>query len=330
MARLTDLANGLARALSALLVVSVPLHALAFNRTPVTDAGDGGPFLFWKDQPVSYAIQSRCALADEPNALNAAVVAAGEDETTFNQLCHAAIERAFTSWTLPPCTSLRFDQLPDTPTKEVGYDKDSSSNLNTVQFMTQLCDRAVDRSDPCWDDLTCDGKYACFGSAVGDDVVALTQTVFDTDGQLLDVDIEANAATYQFSAEVGDPLPNTLDVQNTFTHEAGHFIGLAHSCEQNGPCSPDLLDTTMYWSENALDETTKRTLKQDDINGLCTIYPLGDTGGGGCSTTGNGEGIGAFAPLVLLFLASRRWPFWRSRGGGGFTYPGAKAKIPLR
>jgi hypothetical protein len=308
-------------ALALLILVAVP--AGAFNRTHAGASG-AGPFIWWKHQPVNFSIQSQCALGDPPNTLNPAVALAGEDEATFNQLCHAAIQRAFNSWQTPSCTNLRFNQLPDTPVKEVGYDPSAgSANLNTVQFMTVSCDQVVDPADPCWSENSCDGKYECFGQ--GTSVVALTHTFSDpSDGHLLDSDIEANAVDYSFSAEAGDPLPGTIDVQNTITHEAGHFIGLAHSCEAGQPCPDDLKDTTMYWQQSTLGETVKRTLKQDDIDGLCSIYPVDGGSGGGCQASpGAGTG-GSLAPLLLLLLALlplAPWAKSRSSSGAGMKIP---------
>jgi hypothetical protein len=307
-----------------------PLHAAAFHQARGGGPSGNGPLLSWKTLPVSYSLQARCALGDEPNALNSAALAAGEDESTFNQLCHAAVQRAFGAWQAPSCTDLRFYQLPDTPTKEVGYDPASGAvNLNTVQFMTQTCDQVVNPGDACWQDGTCDGKYACFGQ--GNALVALTRNFYNSStGELVDSDIEVNAGSYQFSAEAGDPLPGTLDIQNTVTHEAGHFIGLAHSCEPGQPCTSDLTDTAMYWQEGSPGETTKRTLKQDDIDGLCSIYPVGGTPDGGCSTGGGANGSGLLAPLLFTLLALVHRPGRPLPGARRRTYAGAEGKVALR
>jgi hypothetical protein len=307
----------------ALAWMLAPTQAHAFNRAHAGTNGQG-PAQWWKNQPVSFSIQVRCALGDDPNALNPAVAGAGEDENTFNQLCHAAIQRSFASWEAPSCTNLRFQQLPDTAEREVGYDPNAgSANLNTVQFMAESCDQIVDAEDPCWGENSCDGKYSCFSH--GNSVVAYTSSWSDpTDGHLLDADIEGNAADFSFSAEAGDPLPGTIDVQNTFTHEAGHFIGLAHSCEAGQHCPSDLLDTTMYWQENSPEETTKRTLKQDDIDGVCTIYPIdGGASAGGCQASSGQPTSGLVGLLLLLPLGIGRLLKRRSSSG-------AEMKIPLR
>lgn len=99
---------------------------------------------------------------------------------------------------------------------------------------------------------------------------ALTSVTYNTEtGHIVDADIEMNGEFYTFT--VGDE--NVLiDVQNTLTHEAGHFIGLDHSFD---------LSATMFEAASS-GETKKRTLEQDDIDGICSIYPVLD-GGRSCT-----------------------------------------------
>ena len=49
-------------------------------------------------------------------------------------------------------------------------------------------------------------------------------------------------------------------------HESGHFLGLAHS---------DDVNATMYYRVTMDGETLKRDLDDDDVAGLCAIYPWG-------------------------------------------------------
>jgi hypothetical protein len=108
------------------------------------------------------------------------------------------------------------------------------------------------------------------------DTVALTITTFDTrTGVLLDADIELNGESFDFVVQDGrcDPDRGQMDLGNTLTHEAGHFIGLDHP-----PNTPSNRATTMFASAPAC-ETSKRTLSAGDVEGLCTIYPRdGPTG----------------------------------------------------
>ena len=74
-----------------------------------------------------------------------------------------------------------------------------------------------------------------------------------------EVDINVNTA-YPWST-TGDPY--AYDFQNCFTHELGHLLGLNDENSKS--------DSTMY-SVTALGETKKRTLAQDDKNGIGAIY----------------------------------------------------------
>lgn len=74
-----------------------------------------------------------------------------------------------------------------------------------------------------------------------------------------EVDININTS-YPWATN-GDA--KAYDVQNCFTHELGHFLGLGDELSKTSG--------TMYVQAN-LGETNKRTLEADDINGLKTIY----------------------------------------------------------
>jgi len=97
--------------------------------------------------------------------------------------------------------------------------------------------------------------------------VAFTSVTYNPmSGVIFDADIEMNAEDYEFTAGGPDKDLGDIDIQNTITHEAGHIIGLDHS---------DKVVATMYdWS--TFGETQKRTLDEDDQDGLCALYPLDD------------------------------------------------------
>ncbi len=93
--------------------------------------------------------------------------------------------------------------------------------------------------------------------------LAVTTTLYRVStGQILDADIDVNGVDY-FWTDTTEPGQVDTDVQNTLTHELGHVLGLAHV--------PDP-DATMY-AESAPGDLEKRTLAQDDIDGLCFVYP---------------------------------------------------------
>jgi len=81
-------------------------------------------------------------------------------------------------------------------------------------------------------------------------------------GEITETDIFLNT-DYPLSTDMS---PNAFDVQSMVTHEFGHSL-----------CLDDLYNTgdsekTMYWGISK-GETKKRTLDQDDINGITYLYP---------------------------------------------------------
>jgi hypothetical protein len=150
------------------------------------------------------------------------------------------------------------------------------------------------------------------------------------DGQILEADIEVNTVDFSFAM-----IPNGMvsardyldhyDLTSALTHEAGHFLGLAHDCRQSGEiifvdqhgvaapaCSstaaqtPVILDDTMYPVLNPVD-VKQRTLAADDTQAACDIYPLGslpnDTWSGaiGCAVApADGPVAGRIERLTLV------------------------------
>jgi MYXO-CTERM domain-containing protein len=67
-------------------------------------------------------------------------------------------------------------------------------------------------------------------------------------------------------------------VRNTVTHEVGHFLGLDHTP----------IEAATMFATAPRGETAKRDLHQDDIDGLCAIYPQGQQGGKSCDLSNVG------------------------------------------
>jgi hypothetical protein len=164
---------------------------------------------------------------------------------------------------------------------EVGYDR-----VNVIKFReTKWCRPATEEdAEECYD-----------ASAA-----ALTTLFFVEDedssrnGEILDADIEFNginfAISYQGSSLGGASCMS--DLANTLTHEVGHLMGLEHTCwtgegtrptdSEGNPvpsCSsalpPEVTEATMYNYQDC-GETKKASPEQDDIAGVCAIYPLAD------------------------------------------------------
>jgi len=90
---------------------------------------------------------------------------------------------------------------------------------------------------------------------------------YPSTGEIIETDIFLNT-DYPLSTDMS---LNSFDVQNMVTHELGHSL-----------CLDDLDNTgdsekTMYWVMSK-GETKKRTLDQDDINGITYLYPGVQTG----------------------------------------------------
>ncbi len=105
------------------------------------------------------------------------------------------------------------------------------------------------------------------------DAYAVTVPVFDTSsGHIMDSDILYNKNFSWSVAAEGEA--NKADLQNIATHEIGHFVGLDH---------PNILDATMYFGA-APGEISKRDLAADDIQGICSIYPITGVTGSPCES----------------------------------------------
>jgi MYXO-CTERM domain-containing protein len=249
----------------------------------------------------------------------------------------SAIRKSFQTWAAVSCSDLVFQDeglSMDPKARVVGYFP-GQTNHNLVLFRTRRCGNGtnggvVPPGDACLAQGGCANAWDCWDH--GDGVIATTTTTSNRfTGQINDTDIEINDSVpssgtkFIFTAVDGAPCidPNQtgcvrMDVQNTITHEAGHSLGLDHTTDPNA---------TMY-ATAPQGETSKRVLGSDDIQAICTIYPLGkptvtgnldpisltpirsSNGGCGCSQaqTGPGAVLGALAFFLQIRRRSRRKP----------------------
>lgn len=87
----------------------------------------------------------------------------------------------------------------------------------------------------------------------------------DKTAHILGADMLLNGGMGPFGecpSPVGCQLEKMADLRNVITHEAGHFLGLAHSDDPS---------STM-WCNAAKGEVQKRSLADDDLRGICAIY----------------------------------------------------------
>ena len=95
----------------------------------------------------------------------------------------------------------------------------------------------------------------------GLDNIALTTVTFDTKtGEIFDADIEINAAQYHLTTS---DTAVDYDLLSVLTHEAGHFLGLAHSPVDGA---------TMFASYEPGD-LGDRSLSPDDVAAICDAFP---------------------------------------------------------
>lgn len=92
--------------------------------------------------------------------------------------------------------------------------------------------------------------------------LALTTVTFrNRTGEIVDADMEINTAEVKIST-TDKPAANDYDFQSIITHEAGHFLGLAHAVSNA---------STMYALYSA-GSTSIRVLAADDMAAVCEIY----------------------------------------------------------
>ena len=115
-------------------------------------------------------------------------------------------------------------------------------------------------------------------------------------GQILETDIKFNT-DYAFKT---DGSADAYDVQNIATHELGHSLALADLYD-----SADS-DKTMY-GYAAKGETKKRTLTQDDMDGITYLYPSGACAYTVSPTSGSFSSSGGTGTVSVASSAGCSW-----------------------
>ena len=227
------------RALSiagALAVMLLASRAHAFCREVTTSPDVGGydpavqgcwgaanqPTLFWRNQCVGYSIQRDASPKYVPLA---------DAETIAYQ--------AFSTWMRAPCDGQGGKpSISASPLSPVSCNMvPSAAHNNPIIFR----DSGWPWSDP--------------ANSIG----YTTLTVDLGTGEILGAAIEINSATHKISTSTPAPA-DAYDLATILTHEAGHFLGLAHSEDKTA---------VMYAFYNA----NSMALAPDDIAGICKIYP---------------------------------------------------------
>lgn len=168
------------------------------------------------------------------------IIGSSSERTDLRQL-RRAVALSFAAWTNVECSDMTLVDGGLTLRKDSEYRAGDSRNTNLVMWR-----------DKDWNALASAQAFA------------LTSVTYNPrNGLIADADIQVNTELYTYSTST-QPRANHVDLQNTLTHEVGHFIGLDHS---------DISAATMF-STAPIGEITKRSLHPDDINGICSTYPI--------------------------------------------------------
>jgi hypothetical protein len=158
----------------------------------------------------------------------------------------AATELAFFTWQQARCGALKtrlaflYQGLSSSATP--GYDRNCSNcNTNLVIF----------HSTP--------GSWP-FDKQL---IVQTSLSYENSTGEIFDADIQVNVEHFPFSTQTDNEEHQFFDLQSVLTYAVGQFLGLENSDIPEATMAPTL----------GQKELGKRTLKPDDINGVCEIYP---------------------------------------------------------
>ncbi len=196
---------------------------------PVGQCFDQGFPLFWKNSCVGYSLSTKVSAQ-----------ISREDAITI-------ASRAFARWTGTSCsTDGTAGSRASIDARDLGA-VDCATNTYVSGKANQHVIFFADDSWPYGDQSNTLGK---------------TFVTFNADtGEIYDADMAIN--THEYRVTTQDPVPKDgYDLDSIITHEAGHFLGLAHS---------DNHQAVMYPTYNA-GATNMRNLTIDDITGVCSIY----------------------------------------------------------
>ena len=236
-------------------VYLTPAYAASFQRTMTCT--DSGPYACEPGEEPEPVMWSRLNVAYRVN--NTGTENVGDADPGLSDELLFAVTTSFEKWNEVDCSEMFLEYGGETDVSEAEFNQQSGGNVNLVVWRDQN-----------WETIASPQTFA------------LTSVSYNPNtGVIADADIEINAEMYEIST--ADPVEaNHVDLRNTLVHEVGHFIGLDHS---------SVVPATMYANAD-IGETEKRTLHEDDIEGICAIYPPGSNDGGGGSGGGGGGSYG--------------------------------------
>lgn len=114
-----------------------------------------------------------------------------------------------------------------------------------------------------------------------------------TEWSLSGGDIALNGQNFAWVLEGGMPGTEFVDLQTLLTHEGGHFLGLQHPCEVGGadgaPACTNLMPPTAPTMTPGYFGQLGRTLEEDDVDGICFLYPAAPGHDAGLPSADAGE-----------------------------------------
>jgi len=284
-----------------ILALTLGQSTAPYVRSRVTSQDESTQCLYWTANRITWQQSS----VGNPQT-------AGDTEFT-------AVRNSFKSWQdiFANCGNLEIVEGPVVDDRSVGYVQ-QGDNRNLVLFRTRRCSDVVPAGAACKDEDSCANEFDCWDH--GDGTIGITLTTYDErSGIIYDSDIELNAAAYIFTTADGGgtcgPISTTncvsTDVQNTVTHEVGHFIGLDHTSAAGSTMKPSAQPG----------ELSKRNIDSGSASFVCAAYPQGrasqsclhpaaddDLGKKGlkCASTGAGVWLPALAAWMLAGVRRRR------------------------
>lgn len=247
-------AGGLApvAAVFALFAMFAGAEAMAFHRTMTCDDDNPSSVFACREgeTPIPVAWPDRC--------LTYRVHEDGLSDLEMTDYLHE-VDLSFDTWNRVESANVTVRFAGMTDQAEVGYDGvvGADGNANVV----------VARED-IWPHIQSPGS---------NDIIALTSVTYNPgSGVIFDADVELNAAGFTFAVHESENIASGMpDLRNTLTHEVGHFLGLAHTDEENFVGNPEMVNRATMYATTRPGHVHFRSLTADDIAGITDAYPAG-------------------------------------------------------